>query len=242
MAYELRPAERSEGLLFYGTDSEGEQRHGAIGYMRADFGRNGKEFWTTWFDVQRHLKIPAFKSEFDDVINSLRNDGDKPPLASRANLEAYLANHTATPLTNHALGLMIGTLNYTYTFRCAPRPGDYDVYVRSFDNRWLLPELAGEHELPQYCYSLLPSSGELIRIQRGESGYHLCNAAGMPPGLARFKADDQNELRHITKRQEAAMLGGLLFGWDTPAAKPWNYDLNGEPRPLTKTKNEPERG
>jgi hypothetical protein len=127
MAYELRPAERKEGWLFYGTDDEGEQRHGAIGYMRADFGRSGKEFWTTWFDAQRHLKTPAFKSEFQEMIDSLRNDGEKPPFASRANLQAYCAANPATPLTSNALGLMIQTLNYTYTFRCTPRPGDYDI-------------------------------------------------------------------------------------------------------------------
>jgi hypothetical protein len=242
MAYELRPAERSEGLLFYGTDSEGEQRHGAIGYMRADFGRSGKEFWTTWFDVQRHLKSPAFKAEFDDVINSLRNDGEKPPFASRANLEAYLANHTATPLTNYALGLMIGTLNYTYTFRCTPRPGDYDIYVRAFDNRWLLPELAGEHDLPDFCYSTTPHSGELIIIKRGERGYYSCEYSTPDKKYNLEYAKDCNIRLGVTKRQEEAMISGSMLGFDTPAAKPWNYDLNGQPRPLSKTKNEPERG
>jgi hypothetical protein len=105
-----------------------------------------------------------------------------------------------------------------------------------------LPELAGQNELPSYCFSVLPSSGELIRIQRGESGYHLCNNQGMSPETARLKADDQNSLRQITKAQEAAMLSGSLFGFDTPATKPWNYDTNGVPRIPHKNKTEPERG
>ena len=48
---------------------------GLIGYLRADFGSNGNEFWTTWNDFRKDLKTDEFKSEFDDVINGLR-DGD----------------------------------------------------------------------------------------------------------------------------------------------------------------------
>jgi hypothetical protein len=46
----------------------------------------------------------------------------------------------------------------------------------------------------------------------------------------------------VTRAQEEAMLCGSLFGWDTPAAKPWNYDMDGNPRQLSpRKKDEPER-
>ena len=48
---------------------------GLIGYLRADFGSNGNEFWTTWNDFRKDLKTDEFKAEFDEVINGLR-DGD----------------------------------------------------------------------------------------------------------------------------------------------------------------------
>jgi hypothetical protein len=242
MAYELRPAEQKEGWLFYSMDDEDEQRHGAIGTMRADFGHGGKEFWNTWFDAQRHLKIPAFKAEFQEIIDSLRNDGKLPPFASRANLQAYCDKNTALPLTNNALGFKIQTLNYTYTFRYTPRPGDYDIYARAFDNRWLLPELAGAHDLPEHCYSVLPSSGALIWIIRGKSGYVDCPDSQIGREANRHFADTANKVNGITRAQEAAMLGGSMNGWDTPSAKPWNYDNNGVPMIPHKTKNEPERG
>jgi len=145
MAYELLPAEQKEGWLFYRLDSEAEERHGAIGYLRADFGGiggSGQEFWTTWFDIQTGLKTPDFKHELQEVIDSLRNDGAKPPFASRANLQSYCAENPAYPLTGNAVGFAIRTLKHTYTFRCAPGRGGYDIYCYTFDNRFLLPELA----------------------------------------------------------------------------------------------------
>ena len=42
---------------------------GLIGYLRADFGSNGNEFWTTWNDFRKDLKTDEFKAEFDEVIN-----------------------------------------------------------------------------------------------------------------------------------------------------------------------------
>ena len=33
-----------------------------------------------------------------------------------------------------------------------------------------------------------------------------------------------------------------MMGWNTPAAKPWNYEIDGTPRnPSQPKKNEPER-
>ena len=59
---------------------------GLIGYLRADFGSNGNEFWTTWNDFRKDLKTDEFKAEFDDVINGLR-DGDV--LSGRKAMSSY---------------------------------------------------------------------------------------------------------------------------------------------------------
>lgn len=59
---------------------------GLIGYLRADFGSNGNEFWTTWNDFRKDLKTDEFKAEFDEVINGLR-DGDV--LSGRKAMSSY---------------------------------------------------------------------------------------------------------------------------------------------------------
>ena len=82
--------------------------------------------------------------------------------------------------------------------------------------------------LPEYCHSVLPSTGELIRIGRGSDGYmpsDKCNNGE----TGREAADRLNQREGITKAQEAAMLAGSMFGWHTPAANPKSYDEHGVP-------------
>jgi len=239
--YELLSAEQRESNLFFRMDGEAAERHGAIGYMRADFGRDGRGFWTTWFDNQKHLKTPAFKAEFDRVINSLRDDGEKPPFASRRNLEVFCAASPGLTLSGRGDGFKLQTEDFLYYFRCLPRCGDYEIYAMAYDNRFLLPELAGKHELPDICYSTLASTGELILLVCGEKGYTPCDSSKPNPEENRLFADTSNRLFGITRAQEEAMLAGSMFGFKTPAAKPWHYDQNGNPRSQQPKKNEPER-
>ena len=93
MSYKLLPAQDDDSL-FFRLDGESTVKCGAIGYMRADFGRSGHEFWSTWFDEQPQLNTYTFKQEFDEIINTLRDDGEAPPFAGRRKLEAFCS---ATP-------------------------------------------------------------------------------------------------------------------------------------------------
>jgi hypothetical protein len=226
MAYELLLTEKDELHLCFRLSGETAERCGAIGYLRADFGRGGKEFYTTWFDSQPHLKSYGFKNEFDELINSLRDDGQEPPFASRGNHSAFCAARPSMTC------FKIATLDYSFYFRFNPQQGTYDIYCFAYDNRYLLPERAGQHELPQQCYSVLPATGELISIRRGEQEYTVYRNVSFFDSNNRQYADLHNKKNGVTRAQEEAMLAGSLFGWDTPAAKPWNYDKDGKPRPI----------
>jgi hypothetical protein len=242
MPYTLLPAEEAEKNLFFRLDGETAERRGAIGYMRAGFGRSGKEFWTTWFDSQAHLKTPAFKNEFDGLVNSLRGDGERPPFASRYALAVFCADRPGTELpAGRGKGFMIRTPDYSYYARCNPQYGDYDIGLYAYDNRYLLPELAGLHDTPHGCYSILPSTGEIVLIRRGETGCPPIAYQSESREMNRVFVNDRNAEIGVTRAQEAAMLAGLLRGWDAPAAKPWNYEPDGSLRPLQKKREEHER-
>lgn len=49
---------------------------GLIGHLRADMDTDGNGFFSSWFDFREELKTDEFKAEFDEVINSLREEGD----------------------------------------------------------------------------------------------------------------------------------------------------------------------
>jgi hypothetical protein len=240
MAYELLPSQ-DEGLLFFRLEDEAAFRYGAIGYMRADFGRSGKEFWTTWYDGQKHLKTHMFKTEFHEIIDSLRNDGNKPPFADRKNLAAFCAANPGKELTVRGGGYTVRTTDYSYYFRCRPSNEDYDIHVFAYDNRYLLPELAGKNEMPNNCYSVLPSTGELVSLMYGEKGHHPLAQSTPDRAMNRQIASANNMLLGVTRGQEEAMLAGSIYGWSVPAARPWNYEPDGTPRVRPKKKDEPER-
>ena len=94
--------------------------------------------------------------------------------------------------------------------------------------------------LPAQCFCVRPSSGELILLTRGERGYVPCGEfSTLDSRQNRAFADARNKENGVTKAQEAAMLAGSMFGWQTPAADPQNYDEQGQPiKPRQKDRGE----
>ena len=90
--------------------------------------------------------------------------------------------------------------------------------------------------LPDMCFSTLPSTGELIRIERGSKGYTVLPYSTANTRENRKLADDLNQRRGVYPQQEAAMLAGGMFGWHTPAARIENYTMRGEAVPLLQQK------
>lgn len=86
-----------------------------------------------------------------------------------------------------------------------------------------------EKPLPDMCYSVLPSSCELIVINQGEQGYRPYTHQFADRETNREMCSQMNKNLGVSKAQEAAMLAGSMFGWTCPAANPKSYDGNGTP-------------
>ena len=96
--------------------------------------------------------------------------------------------------------------------------------------------------LPLFCYAQKPSSGEIIKIERGFKGYEpaMLIISDETTDRNRATVDHYNRDMGVTRAQAEAMLAGSMFGWHTKAADPRSYDENGQPK-RTKKRDEPER-
>lgn len=93
-------------------------------------------------------------------------------------------------------------------------------------------------DLPEVCFSILPSTGDVIIIKHGESGYYRCEYSTEDKAFNREFANDRNANLGVSKAQVEAMFAGSMYGWDVPAADPKSYDENGTPLRNTKDRGD----
>ena len=89
--------------------------------------------------------------------------------------------------------------------------------------------------LPAFAMAVLASTGELVTVRRGMTGYYRSerNVRGDVKKNEEI-AVELNSQFELTKAQVAAMVCGSMFGWDVPGANPAMYDENGQFRSATR--------
>lgn len=126
-----------EGSFF--RNDNADETKGLIGYLRGDFGRNGNEFYTSWFDKNDRLNKKPFKTEFNDVMNFLR----ERLLSNRAYMRSFVYGNPQLKLsdsdsTSH--GMFVESEAYEYDIRTISDDGNYDFYIFCYDKRFQEPQ------------------------------------------------------------------------------------------------------
>lgn len=78
--------------------------------------------------------------------------------------------------------------------------------------------------LPELCFSTLLTTGQLICIKRGETGYYPSDWDTGDKEKNVELADQLNEEMGVTMWQRKAMEVGSMCGWDVPGADPKAYE------------------
>ena len=123
---EVLPGNDIDSSMFYQPNKDSLN----VGYMRGDFGKNGGEFWHNWFAGGAGKNTPEFKTEFQTVVELLRQDVLKDLRSS----QNYCYRHPEAQLPGdvHRYGFKLETESRSYFVRCTVLPNDY-FYVFAYD-------------------------------------------------------------------------------------------------------------
>jgi len=135
--YEIIPMKPEEVLYSYRNSQQISGQTGLIGYIRADMGTNGNQFWVTWNCFRNDLNTPEFSNELSELLLSLRQDGKY--LSDRDTLMRFcLDSKNALPYeTGRDFGVRVNTGDHAYFMRLNPHKGEYNLYCYCYRKDWL---------------------------------------------------------------------------------------------------------
>lgn len=202
----LNPAEE---LYTYSQSHQICMQTGFIGYMRADFGSDGKQFFSTLNEFSNTLKTPEFAADLDFIINDFRSEDCM--FQSRDKLNTFCAMHPEwkTGGGREYYGVRVDTTNYTYMLRFTPRQGDYNIYCHCYKREWLDKHLDNAARGirfidPNYNEKFVIADGDSVRITMsdGSSADRTCRY------IDDYHLEVGSELYHICQFAELMQKNG----------------------------------
>ena len=179
--YEMRPMIEKEDKYAFSQSSQLSEQTGLIGYLRADMGTDGNNFFSSWMDWREDRKTAEFKAEFDDIINSLREEHDI--LHDRKTLAKYCYSHPQAAMNSEMenFGVRVDTDKYTYLLRLNPNRGEYNLYCYCYIRDWLNDHIRKAEKgirfiTPDYKEKFrLPDGGKIrVRTKDGTTFDEVC--------------------------------------------------------------------
>ena len=136
---EIRPMTQAEQKYTFKQSMQIESQTCQVGYLRGDFGINGREFHTSWHDTDSRRNTDEFATEFDEVIHALRSE-ECGLFASRYDMKRYVAEHSDSAFGDShrtAYGFRVDTEKHVYLLWCNPSPSDYNFTAIAMKSRGL---------------------------------------------------------------------------------------------------------
>lgn len=210
---EIRPLLPEEQKYTYSQSMQLEGQTGNIGHLRGDFADSGYGFYTTWFDTRPQRKSDEFKAEFDEVINSLRED--KGLLHNRYDMSSFARRFPDSAFKGNyctEYGFRVDTEKHAYLLRCNPTKGDYNFYCYCYVKEWLDRHISNAKKGirfidPHYKELFRIPDGGKIRITTawGEKSERTCRY------IDEYHAEIGNNLYHICEFAERMEQNGATY-------------------------------
>lgn len=174
--YEKRAMVEAEDKYTFSQSTQISMQTGLIGYLRADMDTDGNGFFSSWNGWNDQLKTQEFKDELDEVINSLREEGDI--LYNRKALAGYCySNPQARMKTDmEYYGVRVDTEKYSYLLRLCPNKGEYNLYCHCYVKEWLNKHMKQAERgirfiTPNYEEKFRIHDGDQVRITLDDGSY-----------------------------------------------------------------------
>lgn len=207
--YEQRAMIEAEDKYTFRQSTQISMQTGLIGHLRADMDTDGNGFFSSWFDFREELKTDKFKAEFDDVINSLREEGDI--LHNRRALAKYCYSTPQSKMQEEPgyYGVRVDTEKYAYLLRLNPDKGEYNLYCYCYRRDWLDQHLKDAEKGIRFIDShykelfRIPDGGKIkIRYSWNEERVRTCRY------IDNYHVEIGNNLYHICEFAELVEHGG----------------------------------
>ena len=165
MDFEKRAMAEAEDKYTFQQSSQICSQTGLIGYLRADMDTDGNGFFSSWNDWRKDLKTQEFKDELDDVINSLREEGDILHNRSALSKYCYSSPQAKMKTEQDYYGVRVDTEKYAYLLRLNPNKGEYNLYCYCYVRNWLDDHI---RQAERGIRFIEPNYKEKFRIRDGD--------------------------------------------------------------------------
>ena len=138
----IKKLKKEEILYTYKNPNIISVHTGLIGYVRADFGPTGREFYHTWWGFRLEDNSESFSETLDRIIGFYRKKGRL--LSDRQTLEKFV-NDTSNEVLEFGkdygfgddYGVRIDEGDYAFLMRLNPLKGNYNFYCYCYKKDWL---------------------------------------------------------------------------------------------------------
>ena len=201
-------------------------KYGCIGFIPGRFAAENVHLFGNTIRL-----TPDGRQEAELVLSFLESEDGHFLLKSKAAMEAFCREkpqcHIPYAYGRECWGFRVLSEHYAWYISCTPWHENRAFTLFGYRKGELFTALAEEKGLVPLCYGVTPYSGVRMLIRYGERSFEEFPQYGSRREENMRFSDAKNAEWKITRQQQGAMIGGAIYGWDTPASEVDHYDEDG---------------